>query len=208
MSTISNFPKMSAVAALLFVLAGAVTAAERYKIANEGAIGDDWALASGAVLAVPGYPAAFAGRADDVCIALGYAINPDGSTSNFSTLKMWSSSAAVSEVEPVPGYWDAFIQAAANGVSQWKFVPRTERVSPRTTYTVATLYFTGKPKGDTNSLRNRCAISDLTDFLQERKAEAFLASREKALMENRGFQRQGWRIEQLAAELEQRAKFH
>src|SRR5688500_16908229 len=99
-------------------------------------------LAEGAPLAAPGHPAAFVERSDDVCMAMGYAIGPDGTTSDFALLKIWSSSAQ--DREPVQGFWDAFAQAGAQALSQWKFSPRPDVREPEAIYTIATMHFMGK----------------------------------------------------------------
>ena len=66
--------------ALFASLAGAspASAADKVRVVNEGGIRDEWTLAPGAKLAAPGYPAAFANRGENVCMAIGYRINPDG----------------------------------------------------------------------------------------------------------------------------------
>ena len=142
-------------------------AADRVRVVNEGGIRDQWMLADGVKLAAPGYPADFAERGDNVCVAVGYSIKPDGTTSDFSMLKAWSSSTA--EKEPATGFWDAFAQAGAGALSQWKFKPRPEITEPQTTYTVATFHFMGKEATDAAGLRSRCAISDLASFVQKQK---------------------------------------
>lgn len=144
------------------------------RIANEGGIRDRWQLADGATLAAPGYPAAFAERGDEVCMAMGYAIQPDGTTSDFALLKIWSGSGQ--DREPAPGFWDAFAQAGAQALSQWKFKPRPEVRAPEATYTVATMHFMGRQCGDVAELRTRCAIDDLAAFVQGQKADRFMDS--------------------------------
>ena len=72
------------VAFSLCALAAVAQAEDRVRIVNEGGIRDQWMLADGIKLAAPGYPAAFAERGDNVCVALGYAIKPDGTTSDFA----------------------------------------------------------------------------------------------------------------------------
>lgn len=136
-------------------------------IANEGTIGDKWMLADNAPLPMAGYPAEFATRGDDACLAIGYRINEDGSTSDFAILKQWNS--AKGDEEPVDGYWQAFAEAGADAVSQWKFKPRPEVKVAHETYTVATIAFTGARTtgGDT---RSHCQIRDLAGLIQERKA--------------------------------------
>ena len=66
------------VAFSLCAVAAVAHAEDRVRIVNEGGIRDQWMLADGVKLAAPGYPAAFAERGDNVCVAIGYAIRPDG----------------------------------------------------------------------------------------------------------------------------------
>lgn len=150
---------------------------DQVRMANEGSIGDRWMLADGSSLAVPGYPAAFADRGDNVCVAVGYSIRPDGATSDFALLKIWSSSAQ--DQEPVPGFWDAFTQASAHALSQWKFKPRPEVSRPEATYTVATMHFMGKEATDVAGLRSKCAIKDLATFVQQQKSDRFINGEDK-----------------------------
>ena len=96
--------------ALALVLASGAHAQDKVRIANEGGIREDWMLAPGAKLSAPGYPGAFAKTGDDVCVAMGYRIQPDGSTSDFSLLKARSSRRGKGEA--VQGYWEAFSQAS------------------------------------------------------------------------------------------------
>lgn len=197
-----TFGRTSLLLFALLVVGGAAQTADRYRIVDEGGIRSDWALADGVKLAVPGYPTAFAESGDSVCVALGYAIQPDGSTSDFAVLKSWSSSADAEGGEPAPGYWDAFAQASASAVAQWKFKAREPEAASRRTYTVATVAFNGKPAMDSASLRGRCAIGDLAGFLQEQKASAFVSSREKQEMENADISAQQRRMERIARALE------
>ena len=141
----------------LGLVAAAGISADRVRMVNEGGIRDQWMLADGAKLAAPGYPAAFADRGDNVCIAMGYAIKPDGSTSDFGLLKAWNSSTG--EKEPADGFWEAFSQTSAAALSQWKFKPRPEITTPQTTYTVATLHFMGKEATDVASLPMKCNVA-------------------------------------------------
>src|SRR5689334_19673500 len=75
-----------ALASTLCCLAFTALAADKSRIANEGAIADEWMLAPGAKLAAPGYTKEMKESGDNVCVALGYAINPDGKTSDFTLL--------------------------------------------------------------------------------------------------------------------------
>jgi hypothetical protein len=147
-------------------LVAAAAAADRTRVVNEGGIRDQWMLADGIKLAAPGYPAEFKDRGDNVCVAIAYAIKPDGSTSDFALLKQWSSAG---DKEPVKGYFDAFATAGAGALSQWKFKPRPEVAEPQRTVTVATLHFTGKEPMDLAALRSHCLVSDLAAVIQEAK---------------------------------------
>lgn len=204
MRKVSQGKAVGGVALLAAVLAagiGTAAAGDKYKFANEGTIGKDWKLAPGVELAVPGYPEAFAQRADNVCLALGYAINPDGSTSDFAVLKSWSNGVAADGKEPAPGYWDAFAQAGAHAVSKWKFQPR-EATPTRATYTVATLYFNGREAMEPASLRGHCAVGDLATLIQEQLDARLVTSGEKQRRENAVHAASGRRIDagQLALE--------
>jgi len=145
----------------------AAQAQDKVRIANEGGIRDAWTLAPGTTLAAPGYPASFAARGDAVCLAMGYRIQPDGSTSDFTLLRAWNG--ATGEQEPEAGYWDAFSQAGAAALSQWKFSPKTEAGMPKPVDTVATLVFAGKGESNVTALRGRCQVADLADFLENAK---------------------------------------
>ena len=70
----TRFRQIIASLALLALcgLSGTGSAADKYKIVNEGGVREDWAAADGAKFNAPGYPAAFASRGDDVCLAMGY----------------------------------------------------------------------------------------------------------------------------------------
>lgn len=145
-------------------LAAAAQCGDRTRVVNEGGIRDQWMLADGVKLAAPGYPAEFKDRGDNVCVAIAYAIKPDGTTSDFALLRQWTSAG---DREPTQGYFDAFAAAGAGALSQWKFKPRPEVEAPQRTVTVATLHFTGKEPMDLAALRSHCQISDLAAVIQE-----------------------------------------
>ncbi|HJR74667.1 MAG TPA: hypothetical protein VJ806_13635 [Luteimonas sp.] len=174
--------KVAALAAFTMFYAAAGMAADKVRIVNEGGIRDEWMLADGVKLVAPGYPSGFTERGDSVCVAMGYSIKPDGTTSDFSVVKAWNS--AAQDKEPVPGYWDAFSQASAQALSQWKFKARPEVSKPQPTYTVATMTFMGKDGTDPAGLRSKCGISDLASLVQEQKSSRFLNSRTRAEQEN------------------------
>ena len=142
----------------------AAQAADRTRVVNEGGIRNEWMLADGVKLAAPGYPSEFKDRGDNVCVAIAYAIQPDGTTTDFALLKQWSSA---SDADAAKGYYDAFASAGAGALSQWKFKPRPEVTSPQRTVTVATLHFTGKDPMDIAALRSHCQISDLASVIRD-----------------------------------------
>jgi hypothetical protein len=137
------------------------------RVIDEGRLAEAWAAAPGATFEAPGYPAALAGRGDDVCLAVGYSIDDQGRTGDFSVLRQWSSAD-----ETDAGYWDAYAQSVASAISQWRFTPR-EGVAPRLTYTVATVSFTGLSGAD--AVAPNCRVEDLAALLQARKSEYFMA---------------------------------
>lgn len=149
------------------------------QVANEGRIGDRWMLAPGATLATPAYPAHLAVRGDDVCLALGYQINPDGSTSNFAVIKQWSSAG---DAEPVDGYWAGFAQAGADALSQWRFQARPGISPVQPTYTVATLAFNAGEDAPA-ALRANCAVADLAATIQSLKSSGYEKSVERRELE-------------------------
>lgn len=159
------------------------------RVANEGTIGDKWMMAEGATLAPAQYPAHLAARGDNVCIALVYRIGKDGTTSDFSVLKQWNSESG--EKEPVDGFYQAFAQAGADAVSQWKFKPRPGVGNPMPTRTVATLGFTGKTQVDGAQLRSHCQAADLAvqlkarpnrnDFINKQLEQGQQAAREREI---------------------------
>lgn len=144
-------------------------AQDAVRVANEGGIRDQWMLADGVKLVAPGYPAGFEARGDDVCVAVGYRIKSDGSTSDYTLLRGWNSSTG--ENEPVAGFWDAFSQASAAALMQWKFKPRPEVGTPRPVDTVATMTFMGKTAHDAAGLRARCKVEDLRALLLKSNSE-------------------------------------
>lgn len=158
--------------ALMLVLASGTQAQAQERsisVANEGGIRGEWMLAPGGTLAAPGYPGAFASRGDNVCVAVGYRIRPDGTTSDFTLLKAWSSGSG--ENEPVEGFWDAFSQASVAALQQWKFAPRPEVAKVVAVDTVATMTFMGKQAEDAAGLRGKCKIDDLAAFLAQTKID-------------------------------------
>jgi len=151
----------------LLAAAAPAFAAQPIAVANEGGIRDRWMLAPGVALATPAYPQAYVRRNDEVCVAVGYLLNPDGTTSDYALLRAWTSAGAD---EPEPGYWSAFAEAAGDALRQWRFQPRPEVAAPQPVYTVGTFVF-GMRSGAA-TLRQRCAIPNLVLRLRELRAAA------------------------------------
>ena len=140
-------------------------AARAVRVVNEGGIRDAWTLAPGQKLAAPGYPAAYAQRGDNVCLAIGYRVQPNGKTSDFTTLHAWTSSAG--GVEPEAGYFDAFGQAAVAALSEWQFAPKPGVSKPQPVDTVATVTFMSQKSAiDSQTLRAHCAVADLQSAIE------------------------------------------
>lgn len=160
----------------LLLASSLVFSQERIRVVNEGGIADAWGLAAGTSLASPTYPAAYAGDQKEVCVAVGYLLHPDGTTSDFSLLKSWA------EDPPRRGadaYWAAFATSASNALANWRFVPRPEVMNPRPVYSMATFLFGAK---DADALHERCAVPDLAyrifELQHERKAARRMAGNE------------------------------
>lgn len=149
----------------LACLAGPVFAIDpTVVVVDEGKLGLTHELAPSTQLAAPGYPASYSGKADDVCIALGYTVKPDGSTGDFKLLSAWTSDRATAEKSD--RYLDTFASAAAQAVSQWRFMPKSEGTR-QPIATVATLTFSGSAA--TPGLADRCRIADLAAFYQRQE---------------------------------------
>ena len=137
--------------------------AEPIKVLPEGGLGAGWIVQPGHELAAPGYPGTFAAdRGDDVCVAIGYRVQPDGTTSDYVMLGGWNSSKRYNE--PATGYWNAYSQAGAGALSQWRFAPRpgSGMDSNAAVDTVAVLTFRGESSTRSNGeVRAKCAVPDL-----------------------------------------------
>ena len=138
-------------------------AADGIPVVNEGSIRDRWMLREGVPIAVPAYPAHLAKRGDEVCVAVGYLVNPDGTLTDYALLKAWTS--ADGNDEPEPGYWAAFADAAGQALAQWRFQPRPEVTRPQPVYTVGTFVFGSK--GETSAVRAHCRIPSLVAHLRD-----------------------------------------
>jgi len=142
-------------------LVAALAHAEGIRVTNEGGIRDAWTLPPGTKLAIPAYPAAYSATPSETCVAIGYLIRADGSTSDYALVKSWTATEVPKADEQA--YWGAFARAAAGALQQWRFQPRPEVTTPRPVYTVATFVFGSARPLD---LRARCAIPDLAGHLR------------------------------------------
>lgn len=132
-------------------------AGDRIRIADEGKIGDQWTLVPGTQL-VPPYPPAYARNPEQVCLVVGYLVNADGTTSDFSLLKSWASR---DNARGRTDFWERFGDLASRAVAQWRYAPRDASAQP--VYTAATFVF-GEP-GSIAATREHCGITDLADRL-------------------------------------------
>lgn len=147
-------------------LAGMANAGNRNaRIVEEGQLGKTHMLMPGTTLEAPGYPAAYADSRDNVCVALGYTVNADGTTGDFVLLDTWSDGSLRAETSP--SYWTTFAQASATAVSQWRFQPREQSMA-EPVRTVATLTFRGA--GKLPDLAARCQVKDLTAHYRNSRA--------------------------------------
>ena len=153
--------KMAGFALLGALIAFAALAQEGIRVVNEGSIRDKWMLKPGVPLTVPSYPMHLAKRADEVCVALGYLVNPDGTLSDFALLKSWTSAG---DDEPEPGYWSAFAEAAGDALKQWRLQPRPEVTHAEPVFTVGTFVF-GSQGGA--AAREHCKIPNLVVLLRD-----------------------------------------
>jgi len=151
------------------------------RIADEGAIGDRWMVAEDAQFQSAPYPAEFADRPNNVCVALGYRIKADGTTSQFRVLEQWNE--ASGKREPLPGFNDAFARAAISAVAHWKFAPRPDVRRPEAVDTVTTMAFRARSDMPVETVRGQCAINDLTAYLDDLRDRDDLISAEVARFE-------------------------
>jgi len=154
-------------ASLLVSCMATASAAETVKVVPEGGLANDWMVQPGHELAAPGYPGAFVDRGDDVCVVVGYRVQPDGTTSDYVMLGGWNSSRRYQQ--PATGYWDAYSQAGAAALSQWRFAPKPgSGVDANAAVdTVAVMTFRGESSTRTTSdVRAKCAVPNLVARMQ------------------------------------------
>lgn len=142
------------------LLAFAAGASGRVGIVSEHRLAREWTPGPGHPHEVA-YPVAAADKSPDVCVSIGFMIQPDGTTTDFTELKSWSSASA--EAAPSQAAVGIFVQSAAALVSRWRFVPTKPR--PRPVYTSASFAFDGGHPLAPEAIRERCRIGDLAAFV-------------------------------------------
>ena len=162
-----NLSKALLVAALMVGTAPAYGLSDQdIRVVDEGGIAAWWMLAEGSVITAPGYPEAVVAKRNDVCVALGYVIQSDGTTADHVVVKRWSDAPSEGEVA-----WDEFGRAASLALSQWRFSPKPGVIA-RPTFTVATFIFSGAgmPAPD---LRARCDVEDVMTAVVAARHDAY-----------------------------------
>ncbi len=136
-------------------------------IVSEQDVARSWSRAPNVAMVIAGYPKEVAQPSPNVCINLGYMIKLDGSTSDFTQMKVWSSDPAQSAS---PAALEPFVQLAAAAVSMWKFVPAKGK--GKAVYTSATFAFDGSKTLSTGQIEQNCRIDDLKAFVMKAKEES------------------------------------
>lgn len=147
-------------AALAAMALPAMGDGNRIRIADEARIGDRWSLVPGTQL-MPPYPRNYARDPEEVCMVVGYLVNPDGTTSDFSLLKSWASG---SNSRSRQAFWSEFADLASRAVAQWRYTP-TDPASTEPVYTATTFVF-GR-REEALATKTHCEILGLVERLNE-----------------------------------------
>jgi len=155
----------------MLLTAGSAAAADNVTILTEGGAGQYWRPVA-ETIAMPAYPGIVADKSEDVCVGVGYLLNPDGSTSDFAVLNAWGSKTA--DKKPTDPHFLPFAQNALAAVQRWKFTSTSGAASKvKSIYTAATFAFSTTPGSDAAALRGHCTIADLPDFIAKAQADAY-----------------------------------
>ena len=149
------------------LVAGLALAGGRVAIVSEGGFADRWAPAPDQPRVVAGYPSTAADKTRDVCVNIGYMIGPDGSTSQFTEMKSWTSGQP-QDAMPDEKQMEPYVQIAAAVVSRWKYVPVGK---PKPVFTSATFAFDGSKSLSEEGIRSRCFIGDLQDYVAQMQSK-------------------------------------
>ena len=147
----ANFNPRRLLAASLLALIGSASASDRASILSEGGAGQFWRPIP-ETMAMPAYPGIVADKSEDVCVGVGYMLNPDGSTSDFVVLTAWASK--LPEAKSDDPHFLPFAQNSLAAVQRWKFASvsgANSKVKP--IYTAATFTFSTTAGADTLSSR-------------------------------------------------------
>jgi hypothetical protein len=156
------------VLALGLAVAG-IASAGAPAILSEGGATTYWRPA--AAFPDPGVPAGVPDANEDVCVSVGYQIQADGSTSEYSLLNSWTSKH--SRGLPSKDAYALYAQMAVATLMQRKFVPaEAGATKPPAVYTAATFAYSGRADADRAAIRARCAIADLPEFIAKAQREA------------------------------------
>jgi hypothetical protein len=147
---------------------GGSAMADRITIVSEDKVAEIWIPALGTARVIAGFPTSSADPSQDVCVNIGFLINKDGSTSNFTQMKAWSS--RTPDQEAKPELVQPFVQSAAAAVSLWHFAPAKDK--PKPIYTSASFSFEGSKTLSGDQIRARCRIDDLQEFVAEAKRKS------------------------------------
>ena len=164
-------------AALLLV---GIASAGRPTVVNEADVGASWKLDPAQKRYAAAYPSNAKNPKSDACVTIGYLINADGSTGNFTELKAWNSDTP--ERAPKPAETEAYVQIAAAVISRTKFVPVAPKARP--VYTSATFAFAGSQSQNGDAIRAHCKIDDLPTYVAELKEKNHNQSIEHAREDN------------------------
>jgi len=162
-------PSLSLVVFCLAATVGMTAFASSMRIVNQEDVGGDWQPAGGKGLVKAGYPAGDKSR--DICINIGYQISKDGSTSNFSVIRAWSSENP--DTDASADALTPFVQAAAATVSLWKFEPTATAAANREMYSSVAVPFVGTKGTPVDEVSGRCRVKDLKSYVQNEKNEAY-----------------------------------
>lgn len=158
-------------ASAIIVAAGGAAAADKATILSEGGASQYWRPVAETIV-MPAYPGIVADKSEDVCVGVGYMLNPDGSTSDFAVLNAWGSK--TEGKKPTDPHFLPFAQNSLAAVQRWKFASTSgsgSKVKP--IYTAATFAFSTTPGTDAAALRGHCTIADLPDFIAKAQADAY-----------------------------------
>jgi hypothetical protein len=151
---------------------GVAIASSPPAIVSEGGASSVWRPAPDVPKVLPGYPSTAVDQSEDACVSIGYLLNKDGTTSDFSLLKVWGDKTQ----DSVEGRsrLTPFAQMGMAAVQRWKFVAaQTGHAEIKPIYTAASFAFSNNPGSDKEQLRKHCVIEDLSDFIAQEQAAAY-----------------------------------